>query len=127
MRNLVNLLLNKDEKKRPQVIDILRMNFVQLHMKKFVESQGKITLNPKLHAKKDTIPEMVLAVNEKSEDSLTPAEKARLRKAERAAREFDLLKNAAKDARLNTSIGKELQQQQFHGTRNSLRPDTNPA
>jgi NIMA (never in mitosis gene a)-related kinase 1/4/5 len=29
LRNLVSLLLNKDEKKRPQVIDILRMNFVQ--------------------------------------------------------------------------------------------------
>ena len=28
LRNLVSLLLNKDEKKRPQVIDILRMNFV---------------------------------------------------------------------------------------------------
>ena len=105
MRNLVNLLLNKEEKKRPQVIDILRMNFVQLHMKKFVESQGKITLNPKLHAKKDTIPEMVISVNEKDEGSLTPAEKARLRKAERAAREFDLLTKAAADARLNVSIG----------------------
>lgn len=38
MKNLVNLLLNKDEKKRPQVIDILRMKFVQGHMRKFVES-----------------------------------------------------------------------------------------
>jgi NIMA (never in mitosis gene a)-related kinase len=38
LRNLVSLLLNKDEKKRPQVIDILRMNFVQLHMRNFVES-----------------------------------------------------------------------------------------
>jgi hypothetical protein len=38
LRNLVSLLLNKDEKKRPQVIDILRMNFVQQHMQKFVET-----------------------------------------------------------------------------------------
>jgi hypothetical protein len=54
MRNLVNSLLNKDQKKRPQVLDILRMNFVQQHMRKFVESQGKINLNPKLQVKKDT-------------------------------------------------------------------------
>lgn len=28
LRNLVSCMLNKDEKKRPQVIDILRMSFV---------------------------------------------------------------------------------------------------
>lgn len=53
MKNLVNLLLNKDAKKRPAVIDILRMNFVQGHMRKFVESQGKCNLNPNMKVKKD--------------------------------------------------------------------------
>ena len=49
-------MLHKDEKKRPQVIDILRMSFVQQHMRTFVESQGKITLNPKLSVKKEIQP-----------------------------------------------------------------------
>lgn len=59
LRNLVSLMLNKDEKKRPQVIDILRMSFVQQHMRKFVESQGKINLNPKLSVKKEIQPALV--------------------------------------------------------------------
>ena len=83
MRNLVNSLLNKDQQKRPQVLDILRINFVQTHMRNFVESQGKINLNPKLQVKKDTQPERVEMVNAKDESTLTPSERAKLRKAER--------------------------------------------
>ena len=111
MKNLVNLLLNKDEKKRPQVIDILRMNFVQGHMRKFVESQGKINLNPNMKVKKDIQPETVIQTNQKEEATLTPQERARLRKAERAEKEFQMLTQAAKDARITQSIGKSLQQQ----------------
>ena len=83
MRNLVNSLLNKDQQKRPQVLDILRINFVQTHMRNFVESQGKINLNPKLQVKKDTQPERVEMVNAKDESTLTPSERAKLRKAEK--------------------------------------------
>ena len=36
MKDLITKLLVKDEKKRPQVLDILRMPFVQQHMMKFV-------------------------------------------------------------------------------------------
>lgn len=38
LSKLVHTLLNKDDKERPQVIDILRMPFVQGHMKLFVDS-----------------------------------------------------------------------------------------
>ena len=84
------------------------MNFVQQHMRKFVESQGKINLNPKLQVKKDTQPERVEMVNAKEESTLTPQERAKLRKAERAQREFEMLTKAAADARLNSSIGRTL-------------------
>lgn len=46
LKSLVSLLLTKEVKKRPQVIDILRMPFVQKHMRLFVESKGRNNLNP---------------------------------------------------------------------------------
>ena len=52
LRNLVTLMLNKDDKQRPQVIEILRMSFVQNHMKNYVQTQGRINHNPKLVIKK---------------------------------------------------------------------------
>lgn len=57
----------------------------------------------------------MIQTNSKEESTLTPQERARMRKAERAEREFQMLTQAAKDARINHSIGKSLQQQQFHG------------
>ena len=44
--DLVKKLLVKEEKKRPMVIDILRMPFVKKHMFDFVQSQGQINTNP---------------------------------------------------------------------------------
>ena len=56
IRNLVTLLLNKNDKERPSALEILKIPFVQFHMRKFVVSQGKISLNP-LSVKKDISPE----------------------------------------------------------------------
>lgn len=53
MKSLVALLLNKNDKERPNALEILKIPFVQGHMRKFVETQGKITLNPTLSIKKD--------------------------------------------------------------------------
>ena len=80
MKDLVHMLLNKDEHQRPQVIDIMRIKFVQEHMKQFVESQGKINLNPDLKIKKDIDPKAVVKLKGKDESTLTAAEKAKLRK-----------------------------------------------
>lgn len=38
IKDLVSKMLVKDETKRPQVIDILRMPFVQKHMMQFIQS-----------------------------------------------------------------------------------------
>ena len=43
LKALVTILLNKSDLERPNVLDILKMPFVQGHMRNFVESQGKIT------------------------------------------------------------------------------------
>jgi NIMA (never in mitosis gene a)-related kinase len=40
MQDLVDLLLNKDNEKRPRIIDIIRKPFVKKHMERFVQSQG---------------------------------------------------------------------------------------
>lgn len=52
MRDLINVMLIKDEFKRPRVIDIIQKPFVKEHMERFVKSQGKINLNPTLAKKK---------------------------------------------------------------------------
>ena len=52
IKDLVSLLLTKDENKRPRVIDILRLPYVKEHMKTFVASQGKININKNLGKKK---------------------------------------------------------------------------
>lgn len=102
-------------------------------MQKFVETQGKITLNPKLGVKKETQPQFIEQLNAKEESTLTPLERSRQRKALRNQIEFERLKRAAADARLGNSIGQSLKQQELHGTGSalgtvrSLRPNNQPA
>lgn len=57
MKNLVTLLLNKNDKERPSAIEILKIPFVLGHMRKFADSQGKITLKPILSIRKEIQPE----------------------------------------------------------------------
>jgi len=38
MQELVNILLVKDNEKRPRIIDIIRKPFVKKHMERFVQS-----------------------------------------------------------------------------------------
>ena len=56
LKDLVRLMLVKEEKKRPMVIDILKMPFVKKHMIDFVHGNGKINLNPGLTLKKEIQP-----------------------------------------------------------------------
>lgn len=42
MQELINMLLVKDNTKRPRIIDIIRKPFVKKHMERFVQSQGQI-------------------------------------------------------------------------------------
>jgi NIMA (never in mitosis gene a)-related kinase len=60
MRDLINVMLIKDEHKRPRVIDIIQKPFVKEHMERFVKSQGKINLNPTLAKKKQIQPEQAM-------------------------------------------------------------------
>lgn len=43
LKDLVSRLLEKDEKKRPQVLEILQMPFVRLHMMQFVQNPGRMS------------------------------------------------------------------------------------
>ena len=55
-----------------------------MHMRKFVESQGKINLNPKLSIRKEIQPQFVEQLNAKDESTMTPMELSKQRKARRA-------------------------------------------
>ena len=61
MKELVTAMLVKDEKRRPQVIDILRMPFVKMHMMDFVANQGKMDSNFHLTAPRGIQPDAVKA------------------------------------------------------------------
>ena len=56
LKELVAMLLTKDEKARPRVIDIINAPFVKAHMERFVKSAGKNNLNPQLEKKKQIQP-----------------------------------------------------------------------
>ena len=110
MKNLVSVLLNKNDKERPSALDILKIPFVQQHMRLFVESQGKITLNPTLSVKKDIQPEQVMQDNlllkTKDQNSLTAVERMRLKKEQKAREEFEMMKKAASNAWQNQAQAK---------------------
>lgn len=52
LKEIIDMLLTKDEKARPRVIDIINRPFVKQHMERFVKSAGKNNLNPQLGKKK---------------------------------------------------------------------------
>ena len=94
MKDLVNKLLVKDDKQRPQAIDILRMPFVHRHMMQFVESQGRVqTTNVTLTAPKSIQPAAVNKLKQKNESELTAQDRMKLRKEQRDLAEFEQLKN----------------------------------
>jgi NIMA (never in mitosis gene a)-related kinase len=99
LKNLVSLLLIKDERQRPNVLDILRMDFVKQHMRLFVETQGQNNVNPKLHQRRDIQPEVVQQMLAKDVKELTAVERHRLKKEQRHIEEFELMKQAAAAAK----------------------------
>ena len=91
MKDLVSRLLVKDEKKRPQVIEILRMPYVQRYMMAFIQNQGHTT-NSQFHllsAPKSIQPANVNKLKQKDESQLTAADRMRLRKEKRDLEQFE--------------------------------------
>ena len=66
-------MLNKNEKKRPQVLDILQIPFVKQHIEMFIQSNGKVNLNPNLSVKRDIQPAVVEKMKTKDKSEMTPA------------------------------------------------------
>ena len=114
IKELISLMLNKNEKKRPQVLDILQIPFVKQHIEMFIQSNGKVNLNPNLSVKRDIQPAVVEKMKTKDKSEMTPAERAKLNKENRAKKEFEQLKKAAIEAKLSNSIAKDLELNQFH-------------
>jgi hypothetical protein len=118
-------MLNKNEKKRPQVLDILQIPFVKQHIEMFIQSNGKVNLNPNLSVKRDIQPAVVEKMKTKDKSEMTPAERAKLNKENRAKKEFEQLKKAAIEAKLSNSIAKDLELNQFHNATGSSGLITN--
>ena len=114
LKDLVSKLLVKDQKKRPQVIDILRMPYVRGKMLAFVQNQGSLENQLHLTAPKSIQPAACLKLKQKDESELTAADRMKLRKEMRDIEKFEELKQAAQEAHINKTIGKQLEMQQFH-------------
>lgn len=78
MQELVNLLLQKDNNKRPRIIDIIRKPFVKKHMERFVKSQGEIG-NQKTVPKTKVVQHAKKIEELKTKDLNTLSDKERLR------------------------------------------------
>ena len=89
LKDLVKMMLVKEEKKRPMVIDILRMPFVKKHMFDFVQHQGKVNVNPQLTTKPEIRPAVFEKILNKDQSELTAREKMKLAKEQRARQEFE--------------------------------------
>jgi hypothetical protein len=97
------------------VLDILKMKYVNQHMRQFVEREGQNSDDLKLHLRRDIQPDVVNKMLAKDEHELTAVERQRIKKEQRHIEEFELMKKAAAAAKLNSSINRQLVQQQFHG------------
>ena len=98
MKDLINMLLIKDEKARPRVIEIIQQPFVKEHMTRFVTSQGKNNLNPQLGKKRQV--EQAIKMNKlKQQDinTLSNQDKIKLMKEKKYQQEFELKCQAAKE------------------------------
>ena len=91
------------------------MKYVNQHMRQFVEREGQNSDDLKLHLRRDIQPEAVYKMLAKDEHELTAVERQRLKKEQRHIEEFELMKKAAAAAKMNSSINKQLVQQQFYG------------
>ena len=114
MKDLVSKLLVKDETKRPQAIEILRMPYVQRSMMAFIQNQGQ-NVNSQFHllsAPKSIQPANVNKLKQKDESQLTAQDKMKLRKEKRDLEQFEQLKLAASAANQNFAVGRKLQE--FH-------------
>ena len=107
MQELITFLLNKDEKARPRIIDIIRRPFVKEHMERFVQSRGKINVTQHVSKKRSIQPEAAYEFNQlKQQDisTLTAKDRLRLQKEAKYQMEFEVMKQAAKE---NANQGKK--------------------
>jgi NIMA (never in mitosis gene a)-related kinase len=63
MQVLINILMEKDEKKRPRIMEIIRLPFVQSHMERYAKTCGKVNVNPNLKKRKAIQPEAAEELN----------------------------------------------------------------
>lgn len=91
LNSLVQRMLIKRDNERPSVLSILQDSYVQHHMRLFVESKGAVNLNPNLKQAR-AIPQQI---SDSSEKTLTQKEQQRLKKDQRAAKDFEAMRKEA--------------------------------
>ena len=80
LKELVGKLLVKDEKKRPHVIDILKMPYVKNFGLRFIQNQGRMQSEFTLTMPRDIQPAAVNKLKQKDESQLTAHDRMKLRK-----------------------------------------------
>lgn len=116
---MVRKLLNKNEKERPTIREILRDPFMVGIMSEFVATKGGATTEMAIPIKKTAVhKEMIKKTHEEIPDysNETPAQRIKRKKEEEAARQLEQMKRAARDNLSSLAQAKQRKLDELQGS-----------
>lgn len=122
MKELVAMILNKDDSARPTVQEILLAPYLKSKMEEFINSGGKIgvtDLKIKTLPKTETQKEMTEEerIQEATKDIVNPRERMQKKKELKAQFEAEKLKAATKKSKENYGAAKQRKYEQFYDSK----------
>lgn len=112
LRQIVQNILVKDSAQRISISDILRDPYVVSYMRSFVDTNGEsLTTVRSLNVRRTSV-----QVNEPPSPNETPKQKMERNKREKAEKEAELLKQAAREAHATKQISKQRKQDMLYSS-----------
>lgn len=117
LKNLVSLLLTKDENKRPTLNEIIQSDFLQRTIKEFIETGGK--KEEQMVPIKRTQTHKLVDENEDIESiKETPMQRIQRKKREAVEAQEKMMIQGAKESTLNRNVHKQKKMEEFFGVSN---------
>lgn len=111
MQQLIDKLMEKDEKKRPRIMEIIRLPFVQAHMTRYAQSCGKSNLNPNLKKRAAIQPEAaeeLARMKSANPNELRPQDQQKILREEKLQADFEgKIREAEQGAKQQKYLPKE--------------------
>lgn len=123
LRNLIDVILTKEESKRPTVQEILLLPFLKSKMEDFINNKGDIGTDD---LKVRTIKPIEKELTEEEKEAemlkgLTPSQAVKKRKELKSLREAEKMKNAIKKNHQQYGAAKERKYNEFHDSQRSVQ------